>query len=82
MHVVGNYPECQLSVLHSNKSDTIDSRALATLHLLNMLEPSYVPDQEIRRLRRLTRFRAKMVDMKIEYVSLTQQSFLNAKNLY
>jgi transposase len=48
----------------ANKSDKIDCRALATLHLLNLLEPSYVPDPEIRKLRRLARLRMKIVDMK------------------
>lgn len=48
----------------TNKSDKIDSASLATLHLLNQLKPSYVPDKDVRRLRRLTRFRASLVDMK------------------
>jgi transposase len=47
-----------------NKSDKIDSDVLATLHMINQLKPSYVPDHEIRRLRRLVRFRAWLMDMK------------------
>jgi len=41
-----------------NKSDRIDCNILATLHMINQLKASYVPDHEVRRLRRLTRFRA------------------------
>jgi len=47
-----------------NKTDKIDSNILATLHMINQLRPSYVPDHEIRRLRRLTRFRAWLMDMR------------------
>jgi transposase len=47
-----------------NKTDKLDSNVLATLHMINQLKPSYVPDHEIRRLRRLTRFRAWLMDVK------------------
>src|SRR6266705_3869587 len=47
-----------------NKTDKIDCDVLATLHMINQLRPSYVPDHDIRRLRRLTRFRAWLTDMK------------------
>ena len=47
-----------------NKSDRIDCNILATLHMINQLKASYVPDHEVRRLRRLTRLRAWLVDMK------------------
>ncbi len=47
-----------------NKTDKIDCDVLATLHMINQLKMSYVPDHDIRRLRRLTRFRAWLVDMK------------------
>lgn len=46
-----------------NKSDKLDSNVLATLHMINQLKASYVPDHDIRRLRRLTRFRAWLTDM-------------------
>jgi transposase len=57
-----------------NKSDRIDSRALATLHLLNMLEPSFVPDPDVRKLRRLTRLRMKMVKMKTQIKNIANGS--------
>lgn len=57
-----------------NKSDRIDSRALATLHLLNMLEASYVPDPDVRKLRRLTRLRMKMVKMKTQIKNMANGS--------
>jgi transposase len=47
-----------------NKTDKIDCNVLATLHMINQLRASYVPDHDIRRLRRLTRLRAWLVDMK------------------
>ena len=47
-----------------NKTDKIDCDILATLHMLHQLKASYVPDHEIRRLRRLTRLRAWLMDMK------------------
>ena len=47
-----------------NKTDKIDCSVLATLHMINQLQASYVPDHDIRRLRRLTRLRAWLVDMK------------------
>ncbi len=47
-----------------NKTDKIDCDILATLHMINQLRPSYVPDHDVRRLRRLTRFRAWLMDMK------------------
>ena len=47
-----------------NKSDKLDCSVLATLHMINQLKPSYVPDHDVRRLRRLTRFRAWLTNMK------------------
>jgi transposase len=47
-----------------NKTDKIDCDILATLHMINQLKASYVPDHDVRRLRRLTRFRAWLIDMK------------------
>lgn len=47
-----------------NKTDKIDCSVLATLHMINQLKASYVPDHDVRRLRRLTRFRASLIDMK------------------
>jgi len=47
-----------------NKSDKLDCNVLATLHMINQLKASYVPDHNVRRLRRLTRFRPWLVDMK------------------
>ncbi len=47
-----------------NKSDKLDSNILATLHMINQLRASYVPDHDVRRLRRLTRFRAWLTDVK------------------
>jgi transposase len=47
-----------------NKTDEIDCDVLATLHMINQLKASYVPDHDVRRLRRLTRFKAWLVDMK------------------
>jgi len=63
IHVILVNPSRAKSNL-ANKTDKIDSTQLAILHLLNQLKASYVPDQDIRRLRRLTRFRANLVDMK------------------
>src|SRR5437870_7601532 len=36
-----------------NKSDKLDSSVLATLHMINQLKASYVPDHNVRRLRTL-----------------------------
>ncbi len=47
-----------------NKSDKIDCSVLATLHMINQLRASYVPDHDVRRLRRLTRFRAWLTGVK------------------
>lgn len=47
-----------------NKSDKLDCNVLATLHMINQLRASYVPDHDVRRLRRLTRFRAWLIDIK------------------
>jgi transposase len=44
-----------------NKTDRIDARTLATLHMLNQITPSYVPEDDVRKLRRLTRLRSKLV---------------------
>ncbi|MGC8558565.1 MAG: IS110 family transposase [Nitrososphaeria archaeon] len=47
-----------------NKSDKLDSASLAALLMLNQLQPSFVPDSGLRKLRRLTRMRAWLMDMK------------------
>jgi len=73
MHVIVVNPSKARTNLR-NKSDKIDSRALVTLHLLNMLEPSFVPDREIRKLRRLTRLRMKMVKMKTQIKNIANSS--------
>ncbi|MEM2761167.1 MAG: transposase [Nitrososphaerales archaeon] len=44
-----------------NKTDRIDARTLAVLHMLNQITPSYIPDEDVRRIRRLTRLRSKLV---------------------
>lgn len=62
------------SNLIANKSDRLDARTLATLHLLGQLKPSYVPPPEIRRLRRMTRFRAKLIDMKTQLKNAANSS--------
>jgi transposase len=46
------------------ESIKIDCSVLATLHMINQLKASYVPDHDVRRLRRLTRLRASLIDMK------------------
>ncbi len=43
------------------KTDTQDAKWLAQLHRCGLIEASMVPDQEIRDLRDLTRYRTKMV---------------------
>jgi transposase len=60
----------------ANKSDKLDSNHLAIMHLLNQFRDckSYVPDKDIRRLRRLTRFRANLVGMKTAVKNSTTAS--------
>jgi transposase len=62
--------------LAANKTDKLDSNHLAIMHLLNQFKDSksYVPDKDIRRLRRLTRFRANLVDMKTAIKNQTTAS--------
>lgn len=44
-----------------NKTDRIDAKTLAVLHMLNQITPSYIPQDDVSKLRRLTRLRAKLV---------------------
>ncbi|MDG6934500.1 MAG: IS110 family transposase [Nitrososphaerota archaeon] len=69
-------PSKAKSHLVANKTDKLDSTRLATLHLLNQLKDnkSYVPDKDIRRLRRFARFRANLVDMKTAIKNSTSAS--------
>ena len=47
-----------------NKSDKLDSTSLAALLMINQLQPSFVPYKDLRKLRRLTRMRASLTEMK------------------
>ena len=57
-----------------NKTDKLDARALAILHLLGQLKASYIPTHDIRRLRRMTRFRAKLMDFRTAIKNSTNSS--------
>ena len=57
-----------------NKTDRLDARALAILHLLGQLKASYIPTHDIRRLRRMTRFRAKLMDFRTAIKNSTNSS--------
>jgi transposase len=58
------------------KTDRVDAKLLADLHRADLIEPSYVPSEEIRQRRALTRGRKDLVDERTTFENKVQ-SLLN-----
>ena len=62
-----------VSAVKGNKDDVKDSKWIGDLFRLGLVPGSFIPDKEIRVLRELTRYRAKLVACKASEKSLSER---------